>query len=331
MLIKNNSYFGIKYENDNLSLNFHNILNSNPAYVIAGSFSYFLPHDLWIKFSNLNCPKLILLPFKYDYQNKSALINQHYIIESLIKSGFSVLINSVNHSKFLLTDKNCFIGSNNLTSNGIIANIESSIFMDSTHTDYSNWHNDIIKLIKTEMSSYASAKNTKNKEALLKNLMNSLSNIKHKMSHEELSCSINQLKTICNALISVTDSYQHLGIHFKELIKQTKKPIKLIQSTLIPLTNDLYLNLTKQFEEKSTKYPEIWIKNSSTIIKQIQELSYSLNELCTHRSDLFDTYNDMWSNNQRIYREIKTSSANSNLINLNHFENFLDDYFISNH
>lgn len=315
-------YFGIKSANQDLGFCFDKILSSNPSFLITGSFSYGLPRNLWFKFSSLNCPKLILLPFQYNFSNQTNLSYQINNIKSLIKANTVVLINSLNHSKFMLTKKYCFIGSNNLTQGGIVSNIESSMFMNNSHVDYNDWKNEIINLIRPELNQYASLKNTQAKEKHLSSL--TLPKIKFKMTPDELSEAINQLASIYNALISVTDSYQHLGDVFKELAKQTKKPVKLMQSSLLLLTKHLYDDLTEQYNRKSV-FSEILIKDCDKINEQIERLSISVNKVSLYRENLLEDYNTMWTENQKIYKVINKDYANLNLINLNNFKDSLNN------
>lgn len=311
----NNGYcLGIKSEHEDLSSSFEKILDSNPTFLIAGSFSFWLPPQLWTKLSQLTCPKLILLPFKYKYTNQSDLTFEIKKIQLLINSNTAVLINSLNHSKFILTDSNCFVGSNNLTSGGIINNIENCIIMSDSNIYYTDWYNEILTLIRNELTNFSSLTNTKSKESKLAGLTMPI--IKDRMSNEEVITSINQLKTIYSALISVSDCYQHLENSFEKLVKDTKKSIQLFNSPETLLTKYFINNLTTQYNEKKEK-PEIWIRDCNSINNKLTDLSNSLNKLSSQRKVLMDVYKSTWKQHQLIYDKINDSYSNRNLINLN--------------
>ncbi len=310
-------YFGIKNESQDLSSYFENILDSNPKFLIAGSFSFWLPVQLWKKLAKLNCPKLILLPFKYDSNNITFELKK---LRFLIKSNTAIIINSLNHSKFILTDNHCFVGSNNLSSGGIINNIENCAIMKNTDIDYDDWYDEIIGLIRKEYRNFSSITNTISKEAKLSNLP--IPVIKSEMSQSELITSINQLKELYTSLIELTDCYQHLEHSFKELVNNTKKTIKLFDSPITSLTKYLIDNLTNQFNEKNS-HKVIWIKNYTGIKFKVDDLSNSLSELNSRRKLMLDLYNDTWRENQLIYDKIDDSCSNLNIKNLYNFKKYL--------
>jgi hypothetical protein len=320
-----NEIIRIKNRNDDFKAYFERILDNKPDYIIISSFSFFLPPVLWNKFKNLSCPKLVIIPYEYEHRDGKnnmvkSTINQMKRIEQIINTGATVLVNSVNHAKYMLTEKDCFVGSNNLTIGGMVDNIENSHFMYNKSGDYQHWKDEIFKFINGEIKGFASLKRLHKGQKAIDSI-----NIQELeswiISREELYQILNNMTCLKIALYSVNDCYQHIGSEVRELILETCPIIKDIDA-LVGKLEELHWNLYIEYENKKGN-DNIYIKKRDVnfINSSILDINKNLQRLNLSKDQLLNKYKKTWRTNQTIYKYLTDKETDSNLKGLNQFIN----------
>ena len=308
-------FFGIKNNSEDFTRYFEYILDSSPKYIVASSFSFWLPYPLWSKIKSLECPKVIIMCYEYLYETKTHTLVKEDLFNQLINANFSVIINSKNHCKFLLTDKHLYQGSNNLSGGGIIQNAENSTFINPTHPDFNFWTYDILNYSCTCLMNYGNLDFVKIKEDALAHLF--IPEILFFMTEQQIKTSINTLDTIMDNLKSTTDSYQLLDKDFFKLYRKTLSTMTLLDN----FKYNLLYNLT---QNKSSK---ICISNFDKLKKDVFKLENSFKNLTLYRSILRNSTLDNWKNKKQIIKNPISNNISKNIGNIDFFLNTISTLY----
>ena len=114
---------GIKRLDENLEKSIVNIINCNPEYIILGCSEIPFTERILKALNNANCPKILILPFNYRFRNQREIVNEIKFMKNFPENNIAIILNSVNDSNFILTDKICYVSSGSLNNNGIANNI----------------------------------------------------------------------------------------------------------------------------------------------------------------------------------------------------------------
>ncbi|WP_102398903.1 phospholipase D-like domain-containing protein [Haloimpatiens massiliensis] len=320
-----NEIISVKDRNDNYNAYFERILDNNPKFIIASSFSFFLPPSLWNRFNKLQCPKLVIIPYEYEYRDAKKMINKRIInelkkIEYIICSGTTVIINSVNHAKYMITDKDCFVGSNNLTSGGIEDNVENSHFMYNRSGYYQYWKDEILKFVNNETIGFAALEKLKEEQQILNNIIiYELDN--WMVNKQEFYNVLNNMHSLKKSLYRVNDCYQHIGAEVRGLIVETCPIIKKIDIIKNKL-EEVYWKLDREYEKKKQNDNIFITKRDLNMINpRIEDIKLDLKQLNLYRVELFKKYENTWRRDQSIYEYLQDKEKNENLTNLKNFIN----------
>lgn len=111
MKVISDNIIGIKRTEDDLLLRIENIIESAEKFILIGAYNLSLaPSTLEKLINTKSYIKVIILPYN-SHLNKS----EYSTIEKLAKSGYMIIINNNNHSKFMVTDKYTYTGSLNMS------------------------------------------------------------------------------------------------------------------------------------------------------------------------------------------------------------------------
>ena len=72
------------------------------------------------------------------------------------ENNIAIILNSVNDSNFILTDKICYVSSGSLNNNGIANNVNSYEIMNYKDCNYKLWESEIFDFINKEIINYRS-------------------------------------------------------------------------------------------------------------------------------------------------------------------------------
>ncbi|MBU3191890.1 hypothetical protein K9O30_20815 [Clostridium bowmanii] len=243
-----------------------------------------------------------------------------YKFNHIVNTGATVITNSVNHAKYVLTEKDCFVGSNNLTRGGIEDNVENSHFMYNQSGQYKYWKEEILKFVNSETFGFASLEKLKEEQNILKSTpiyeLDSWS-----INKDEFYDILNNIGHLKTALYRVNDCYQHLGAEVSGLLLETCPIMKNIE-ILTKKLEDIYWDLDREYKEKK-HFDNIFIKKRdlNTINLRIKNINIDLEQLNLYRVELFEKYENTWRSNQSIYDYLLDKESNENLTNLKKFIN----------
>lgn len=111
MKVISDNIIGIKRREDDLLLTIENIIESAEEFILIGAYNLSLAPSTLEKLMNTKShTKVIILPYNSEL-NKY----KYSILKKLIKSGYIIIVNNNNHSKFIVTDKYTYTGSLNIS------------------------------------------------------------------------------------------------------------------------------------------------------------------------------------------------------------------------
>lgn len=111
MKVLNDDIIGIKRTEEDLLGRIEYIIENADKFILIGAYNLNLaPTTLEKLINTKSYTKVIILPYN-SYLNKS----EYSIVEKLVKSGYIIIVNNNNHSKFIVTDKYTYTGSLNMS------------------------------------------------------------------------------------------------------------------------------------------------------------------------------------------------------------------------
>lgn len=300
---------GIKKLDENLEKSIINIINCNPQYVILGCRDIPITEKLEEALSNTYCPKIIISPFNYRFRNQKGVINEIKFIENFYKNNIGTIINSINESNFILTDKFCYISSGSLNNSGIMNNIELYEIISVNDLNYKLWRDEIFEFIVKEMENYRSNSYIEKNQYILKELINRLKiNISNNLNELNKDYIFNLLDIIDNidrfTMIS-TDTFQYLNKDFIDLVKVNKKLLAKSSS----IKDELFRMLININDEKESAN----IKIFNCLKDEFMSLLTELERLEVLRDDKYHNSIMPWRKNESIeeFLSVNTTVNNS--------------------
>lgn len=315
---------------EDFSENFESVIDGDPKYVIASSYSFSIWTKWYEKLKKLDCPRVVIIPFRYCYGDKEYAINTLEVIKTIINDGIGVIIDSLNHAKFILTDKRAYDGSNNLTKGGFITNVENSNFYGRDTEEgvfgYNECNSRIMKYFFLLLKCYGNYGIALAKVEKLEKYQ--ISNIKWKIQKDEfekllndISICINEVEELSYNIRSMNDSFQHLRYEYREIISNTYRKLKEI-SKFSRCLEIIYIKLKNELEIKD-KYNEIWLKNTQVeeVNSKIEEINKNIKDLCSDYYDELRRYKKIILIGNDINNIMLSSNGNDQI---NFFEGLME-------
>lgn len=324
--------FKIKRANEAYEEKFEKILDDNPQYVIIGSFSFSVATNWYKKLASLKCPKLVIIPYKYYCWNKERTINYKDNIKILVDDGIGVIINSLQHAKFILTDKECFDGSNNLTYSGFNTNIENSNFYlyKLFPKEYNELYKEILCFTKEQIYNFASIENAEERYLQLeKGNLDELffaTETNHLSEYlDKIRNTIMDTKDLENNIKLVNDSFQHMGREYTKVIGKSYSLLKELENINWKLEN-IFNVLLSQYRQKNN-YEEIWIKDLQNINADINIINAKKDKLHLLYKEILDNFRRKSRFGEDLYIDLAKDRVENivakNTINIKYVSNSL--------
>lgn len=277
---------GIKSLDENLEKSIVNIINCNPEYIILGCSEIPLTERILKALNNANCPKILILPFNYRFRNQREIVNEIKFMKNFPENNIAIILNSVNDSNFILTDKICYVSSGSLNNNGIANNVNSYEIMNDKDCNYKLWESEIFDFINKEIINYRSNDQREQIEYILKELKKRLfiniSNNSNILNEEYIYILLDILNSIDRFIMIGTDVYQYFDRDFLDIIKSNKKILAKINS----IRNELFRILLNINEGKNHINNKIFncLKNEFLVLLEELEELINLRENKYHNS-----------------------------------------------
>ena len=202
------------------------------------------------------------------------------------ENNIAIILNSVNDSNFILTDKICYVSSGSLNNNGIANNVNSYEIMNDKDCNYKLWESEIFDFINKEIINYRSNDQREQIEYILKELKKRLfiniSNNSNILNEEYIYILLDILNSIDRFIMIGTDVYQYFDRDFLDIIKSNKKILAKINS----IRNELFRILLNINEGKKDINNKIFncLKNEFLVLLEELEELINLRENKYHNS-----------------------------------------------
>ena len=266
---------GIKSLDENLEKSIVNIINCNPEYIILGCSEIPFTERILKALNNANCPKILILPFNYRFRNQREIVNEIKFMKNFPENNIAIILNSVNDSNFILTDKICYVSSGSLNNNGIANNVNSYEIMNDKDCNYKLWESEIFDFINKEIINYRSNDQREQIEYILKELKKRLfiniSNNSNILNEEYIYILLDILNSIDRFIMIGTDVYQYFDRDFLDIIKSNKKILAKINS----IRNELFrilLNITEGKNDINNKIFNCLKNEFLVLLEELEEL-----------------------------------------------------------
>lgn len=263
MIINNNNVLGIKRVKENLVGHFKYMVQNSKLFIAMASYSFMLPYEVMNELAKNASAKIIIIPYRYYARNQYRIINTEKTIRYLITKNVAVIIDSNNHSKFLVNEDHAYFGSVNLTENAMVYNIESiASYDDLLNTSPSK--RDIIKFVLEKINEYIHLSNQQYvylHEQMCLEINGILSNL-YKITTdgskgiERVESNINEMEYILSTIKKILDKYQALLSldEFYNLARRSKKLLSEIDTFIEMLKSELW---------KANKYETIYFNKGT--------------------------------------------------------------------
>jgi phosphatidylserine/phosphatidylglycerophosphate/cardiolipin synthase-like enzyme len=265
MINHGNGYVGIKRLSEELIQPFVDIIKDTNEFIYMGSFSFWLPTDsVWKELISAKGLKLIIMPIDYFNGDAYRPINDKYKIKTLLDNDICVIVNSHNHSKFIVNDKHAYFGSVNLTEQAMVYNVECI----ATNSNKTQAREDIINFVHEEIRRYRNLmKNFLTYKVKHLAFVDEFMKVKSSYSNVVInSDSLLNMESVNGAVLSVFDNQAsliyiidqyHALLELNEFInlsKKVKKSIQLSEKLLAQLRKVLtYLSRGEKIYAKTIK------------------------------------------------------------------------------
>lgn len=151
----NGSQWGIKDSGINITTDIHNIINMSNDFIIVCGYNFSPHHDPTSIISHIinkkqvGTPGLIIMPPNmWGYGRKNHTLN----IQHLINNQIGVILNTKNHSKWLITDYGFYYGSMNFSKSSMTTKVEIVTLCDALKNNPVPWW---MKATKKELLEYS--------------------------------------------------------------------------------------------------------------------------------------------------------------------------------
>ncbi len=227
----NGSKWGIKPSQTNLTGDIHDIINNANSFIILCGYN-FSPYNhpssvipLLIRQRNAGLNVLVILPPKmWGFGNRNHTNNIQY----LTNSNIGVILNSNNHSKWIISDYGYYYGSLNFTSVSMTSRVEVVSICDALHQPNKPWwmnetQNELLRHAITELNNFNNVTATTNlgaaNTATLRTLQNTFNQIlRYNPEIEKVEKTLLNYEEVRMNLSSIIDLYYPL-IDISELDK----------------------------------------------------------------------------------------------------------------
>lgn len=138
----NGSKWGIKPSGTNLTADIHDIIDNATSFIVVCGYNFspfnhptsIIPKLIAQRNAGLDI-LLITPPNMWGFGNRNHTNN----IQHLINNGIGVILNSHNHSKWIISDYGYYYGSLNFTAASMTTKVEVVSFCDSLHQAHIPW------------------------------------------------------------------------------------------------------------------------------------------------------------------------------------------------
>jgi hypothetical protein len=227
----NGSKWGIKPAQTNLTGDIHDIINNAVDFIILCGYN-FSPYNhpssvipLLIRKRNAGVNVLVILPPKmWGFGNRNHTNN----IQHLTNNNIGVILNSNNHSKWIISDYGYYYGSLNFTSISMKSRVEVVSICDALRQPNKPWwmnetKKELLGYVLTELNNFNNVTATTNLGAVNTAILTSLRNtfgqiLRYNPEIEKVQKTLNNYEEVRMNLSSIIDLYYPL-IEISELDK----------------------------------------------------------------------------------------------------------------
>jgi hypothetical protein len=295
----NGSKWGIKPSGTNLTVDIHEIIDNANSYIVVCGYNFspynhptsIIPRLIARRNAGVNV-LLIAPPRMWGFGNTNHTNN----LQHLINNGIGVILNTYNHSKWIISDYGYYYGSLNFTASSMTTKVEVVSFCDSLQQPNIPWwmnrtKQELLQFAVSELNHFNTVTATTNLGIVNTASLNTLQGVfarilRYNPEIEKVERTLLNYEDVRNELSSIIDNYFPL-ITISELDK-IWQPINNAIYTLDKLAysgNDILL----KYQQQSLKGFSIYGYNRihSNFSRQIERLLVYLKsiELQTSRQE----------------------------------------------